>query len=68
MRSGGAGLTVTKSADAKDADLTFRWVRQEYLTTEQKEVLTVVARVANNSAMASGVMFSVLVRCGRSLR
>jgi hypothetical protein len=53
VRSGNAALTVTKTPDGKDADVQFKWAKQEYLTPEQIKVLTVVFRVAQDPGMAA---------------
>jgi hypothetical protein len=51
VRSGNAALTVTKKGD-NDADLDFRWAKQEYLTAEQIKMLTIVLRLSRDQAMA----------------
>jgi hypothetical protein len=53
VRSGNAALTCTKTPDGKDAELQFKWAKQEYLTPEQIKVLTVVFRVAQDPGMAA---------------
>jgi hypothetical protein len=54
VRSGSAGLTVTRTG-GRDADLAFRWVKQEYLSADEKETLTVVMRLVQDAAMAAAV-------------
>ena len=51
VRSGNAALTVSKKGD-NDADMDFRWVKQEYLTPEQIKMLTIVLRLSREQAMA----------------
>ena len=51
VRSGNAALTVTKKGDA-DAELDFRWAKQEYLSAEQIKILTIVLRLTRDTAMA----------------
>jgi hypothetical protein len=51
VRSGNAALTVVKKGDA-DADVDFRWAKQEYLTGEQEKVLKMILRLTRDQAMA----------------
>jgi hypothetical protein len=51
VRSGNAALTITKKGES-DADLDFRWAKQEYLTPDQIKMLKIVLRLSRDQAMA----------------